>query len=338
MTRNPRRSGLWWTAALGLVLLVPFPAAGFTLYTTLDFSGDLSGYSITIKDPFAVGDMLCEYLDEFGEPTAGPSQFYSCEGWDYGDVIVSTTVIAPNSSVWHFGAAFGSFEAWESYYISQPEILGNWMAVSNHHVDIDGIFEWCLPVPPQMQCGFMQLPLWTNPLGQTADYALAHWGLPCNPSGIETAVITVMSTWAPLAWERGGTIRCFSGFAIPTDLRDSFNDHFPGNYNKTNDPCTLNMTKSYAAAGFHSHPRFDGHQQYTFGNGCFGDKTQVSGSVLNALNNRNRNFSEPDVNYPNMVSDLTWGNDTGTPLYLLVPDADLMKRLDPDESVSTVWP
>ncbi len=335
MTRNPRRSGLWWTAALGLVLLVPFPAAGFTLYTTLDFSGDLSGYSITIKDPFAVGDMLCEYLDEFGEPTAGPSQFYSCEGWDYGDVIVSTTVIAPNSSVWLFGAASGSFEAWESYYISQPEILGHWMAVSNHHVDIDGIFEWCLPVPPQMQCGFMQLPLWTDPLGQTADYALAHWGLPCNPGGIETAVITVMSTWAPLAWERGGTVICVSGLAIPAYLRDSFGQVYSPvtwSYEPTMDPCVLPLANpTGVAAGFHSHPLFHNNDQLNEGEGCHGVgpyELDVA-DIYTLFNIPNQFFSDGDYNWPTT---------TDTPLYLLVPGANQIKRLNTDLLTDTVWP
>ncbi len=52
MKRSPRPSGLC-LAALGSILLVPFPAAGFMMYTTLNFGGDLSGYSITIKDPLS---------------------------------------------------------------------------------------------------------------------------------------------------------------------------------------------------------------------------------------------------------------------------------------------
>ncbi len=157
----------------------------------------------------------------------------------------------------------------------------------------------------------------------------------CTESGIEHVVKVVMWSWSPLAWERGGVVLCLDGFAIPFYLRDSFGEIYDDeqwNYEPTEDPCTLNLIDpSGTVAGFHSHPLFTNNNQLNEGEGCHGEGPyQLSVADINLFFNIPNQYFAGD--------DFDWPQETDTPLYLLVPGAHTIRRLNTNLQTHTVWP
>jgi hypothetical protein len=164
----------------------------------------------------------------------------------------------------------------------------------------------------------------------------------CNADGVTAAAIIAMNWWTPLAWERGGTIGCVGGIAFPTNWMDSFGQVFSAwYYTPTMDPCRLTfepwMSQS-AFGGFHSHPDFVSNAQLNEGVRCHGaeEPYDFSSSEISAANNYNNTF-QGSFWGSNQGGDYAWPPGTGTPFYLLVPDADRIKMLDTNLDVDTVW-
>lgn len=161
----------------------------------------------------------------------------------------------------------------------------------------------------------------------------------CTANGVDSVAIATMAPWSPLAYERGGTILCLGSVAIPNYFMDSFEEIFSGvYYSPTDDPCELALISAGAYAGFHSHPRFSHESQLNRGETCHGEGPyDLQPFQIASINQQNVNFQGDSIG-STQGGDFLWPPNTNSPLYMLTPNANVVKILDTNLQVDEVWP
>ena len=147
----------------------------------------------------------------------------------------------------------------------------------------------------------------------------------CNDASIHSGMISTMSSWSPLPYERSFLMRCTGTNTVSTlAFNDSFHEVWSG-ASMTNDPCRVDVgwIPNYNLVGAaHSHPLFTTAAEYNRRNGCHSDKDPfITPSELNNINLQNEEFSY----HPNGSDNLYPAG--RVPLYLLTPNADKIKEL-----------